>query len=91
MDDNSFNQIQKTYNFTLNIDYTINNDDDLLSVSTALYAGACYDAVIGSIDHNLYAEFHRVADSKEAAIKQAIDDVQRLEAFNLKVISVKAH
>lgn len=80
----------KTYEFTLNIgNISILSNEDLLDVSTALYAGACEDAFVSSIDEAMYIEFEREAESLETAIIQAIKDVESTKGYNLVVTSVE--
>lgn len=80
----------KTYEFTLNIgNISMLSNEDLLDVSTTLYSGACEDAFVSSIDEAMYIEFERESESLEAAITQAIKDVESTKDYNLVVTSVK--
>ncbi len=61
------------YEFTLNIgNVSILSNQDLLTISEALYSGACNDAFVSSIDEAMYIEFEREAESLDAAIVRAI-------------------
>jgi hypothetical protein len=80
----------KNYEFTLNIgNISILNNEDLLNVSTVLYDGPCADSFVSSIDEAMYIEFERKAVSLEAAIIQAIKDVESTKNYNLVVTSVE--
>lgn len=80
----------QTYCFTLNIgNISILSDSNLLDVSTALYAGTCHDAFVSSTDEAMYIEFERKAASLDAAIIQAIKDIESTPGYNLIVTSVE--
>jgi hypothetical protein len=77
------------FEFTLNIaGVAIHSNEDLECVSDALYGGACADAFIGSVDEAMFIEFEREAESLQAAIIQAIKDVESTSGFELVVKSI---
>ena len=79
-----------TYEFTLNIgNVSILSDNDLLDIFASLQNSPCEDAFVGSVDEAMFIEFERQAESLEAAIAQAIRDVESNKDFNLVVASVE--
>ena len=79
----------KTYEFTLNVGgISIHSNEDLIGVSKALYAGACEDAFVSSVDEAMYIEFEREAPSMQEALIRAIKDVESTVDYKLVVTSV---
>lgn len=61
------------YNFTLTLSGVTYETEGL---EDALYESGCNDALIGAYGNSVYIEFDREAESLDAAIVSAIDDIE---------------
>lgn len=61
------------YNFTLTLSGVVYTTEGL---EDALYQHGCDDAIICAYGSSVYLEFHREAQSLDAAIKTAVEDIE---------------
>lgn len=69
------------FNFTIFIVDLINSD---ICIEDRLFAAGCDDALVCSVDNNIYLEFVREAISLNLAIQSALKDIKVAGCIEIK-------